>query len=157
MPFTSISIIIGIKKVKISMGSPLFTARRHIKQRLKKAKLPTIYLRNLLIQATCDCPEPLWVNYWPQLWVELGNELSWLFTDRLSTTRCMKAKRMGITEILGRICLFSANKLTSSKSFTKQHSHLIVKLNSSLRQINDSLTWSFTSKKLKFYNWFRSC
>ena len=34
----------------------------------------------------------------------------------------MKVKRMGITEILGRIWLFSANKIKSSESFSKQPS-----------------------------------
>jgi hypothetical protein len=35
--------------------------------------------------------------------------LSWLFTNRFRATRYMKVKRMGITEILRRIWLFSAN------------------------------------------------
>ena len=47
----------------------------------------------------------------------------------------MKVKRMGITEILRRIWLFSANKIKSSESFSKQPSQLIVELNSSLRHI----------------------
>ena len=38
----------------------------------------------------------------------------------------MKVKRMGITEILRRIWLFSANKLKSSESFIKQPTHLII-------------------------------
>ena len=42
---------------------------------------------------------------------------------------------MGITEILRRIWLFSANKIKSSESFSKQSTQLIVKLNSSLRHI----------------------
>jgi hypothetical protein len=46
----------------------------------------------------------------------------------------MKVKRMGITEILRRIWLFSANKIKSSESVSKQLTQLIVKLNSSLRQ-----------------------
>ena len=45
----------------------------------------------------------------------------------------MKVKRMGITEILRRIWLF-ANKIKSSESVGKPPTHLIVKLNSSLRQ-----------------------
>ena len=32
-----------------------------------------------------------------------NDELSWLFTNRVSATRYMKVKRMGITEILRRI------------------------------------------------------
>ena len=47
----------------------------------------------------------------------------------------MKVKRMGITEILKNIWLFSANKTKSSESFSKQPTQLIVKLNSSLQHI----------------------
>ena len=47
----------------------------------------------------------------------------------------MKAKRMGITEILRRIWLFSENKIKSFESFSKQPTQLIVELNSSLRRI----------------------
>ena len=47
----------------------------------------------------------------------------------------MKVKRMGITEILRRIWLFSANKIKSSESFSKQPTQLIVELNSSLQHI----------------------
>ena len=42
----------------------------------------------------------------------------------LSATRYMKVKRMEITEILGRIWLFSANKIKSSESVSKQPTHL---------------------------------
>ena len=42
---------------------------------------------------------------------------------------------MGITEILRRIWLFSANKKKSTESFSKQPTHIIVDLNSSLRHI----------------------
>ena len=47
----------------------------------------------------------------------------------------MKVKRMGITEILRRIWLFSANKIKSSESFSKQPTQPIVELNSSLGHI----------------------
>ena len=47
----------------------------------------------------------------------------------------MKVKRIGITEILRRICLHSANKIKSSESGSKQPTLLIVELNSSLWQI----------------------
>ena len=47
----------------------------------------------------------------------------------------MKVKRMGIAEILRRIWLFSANKIKSSESFSKQPTQLIIELNSSLRHI----------------------
>ena len=43
----------------------------------------------------------------------------------------MKVKRMGTTEILRRIWLFSANKIKSSESGSK----LIIELNSSLQHI----------------------
>jgi hypothetical protein len=38
----------------------------------------------------------------------------------------MKVKRMGITEILGMIWLFSATKIKSSESFSKQPTQLII-------------------------------
>jgi hypothetical protein len=38
----------------------------------------------------------------------------------------MKVKRMGITEILRRIWLFSANKIKSSESVSKQPTQLII-------------------------------
>ena len=47
----------------------------------------------------------------------------------------MKIKRMGITEPLRRIWVFSANRIKSSESFGKQPTQLIVELNSSLRHI----------------------
>ena len=49
----------------------------------------------------------------------------------------MKVKKMGITEILRRIWLFSANKIKSSESGSKQPTQLIVKLNSSLKQTSN--------------------
>ena len=80
------------------------------------------------------------VNYLLQWWVEFDDELSWLFTNRFRATRYMKVKRMGITEILRRIWLFSANEIKSSESFSKQPIQLIVELNSSLRHIIVPLT-----------------
>ena len=65
---------------------------------------------------------------------ELDVELSWLFTNKFWATRYMKVERMGITEILRRIWVFSANRIKSSESFSKQPTQLIVELNSSLRQ-----------------------
>ena len=47
----------------------------------------------------------------------------------------MNVKRMGITGISKRIWLFSANKIKSSESFSKQPTQLILELNSSLRHI----------------------
>ena len=47
---------------------------------------------------------------------ELSLTMSWLFTNRFSATRYKKVERMRITEILGRIWLFSANKIKSSES-----------------------------------------
>ena len=44
----------------------------------------------------------------PQWWVEFNDELSCLFINRF---RYMKVKKMGITEILRRILLFSADKI----------------------------------------------
>ena len=67
-----------------------------------------------------------------------NDELSWLFTNRVSAIKHMKVKRMGITEILRRIWLFSLIKIKSSESFNKQPTQLIIEFNSSLRQIIDS-------------------
>ena len=63
----------------------------------------------------------------------------------------MKVKRIGITEILRRSWLFSANKIQSSEPFSKQTIQLIVKLNSSLRHIIVTITFgpSFPDKNGK--------
>ena len=74
----------------------------------------------------------------PQRRVELDDKLSWLFTNRLSAPIYTKVKGMGITQILRRICLFSAHNIKSCESFSKQLTHLIVELNSSFWQIFDS-------------------
>ena len=60
---------------------------------------------------------------------------SWLFTNIFRATRYIKLKRMGITEILRRIWLFSANKIKSYEYSSKQPTQLIVGLNSSLQHI----------------------
>ena len=68
----------------------------------------------------------------------------------------MKVKRMGIKEILRRIWLFSANKIKSSESFSKQPTQLIVKLNSSLlRIIVTIVSMSYVQGQAfhKFVNW----
>ena len=64
---------------------------------------------------------------------ELSLTMSWV--GCLLTDLVLPVKRMGITEILRRIWLFSANKTKSFESFSKQPTQLIVKLNSSLRHI----------------------
>ena len=63
----------------------------------------------------------------------------------------MKIKRMGITEILERIWLFSANKIKNSESGSKQPAQLIAELNSSLRHIIVSISAreKFEKTKLK--------
>ena len=54
-----------------------------------------------------------------------NEELSWLCTNRLSATRLMKVKGMGITEILRKIWLFSANKIKkNSESYSKPPTQL---------------------------------
>ena len=78
----------------------------------------------------------------------------------------MKVKRMGITEILRRIWLFSANKIKSSESVNKQPTQLIVELNSSFWQklgtylvpvaiirTSDSVTSSFSMSKTRTSGW----
>ena len=57
-----------------------------------------------------------------------NDELSWLFTNRVSAIKHMKVKRMGITEILRRIWLFSLIKIKSSESFNKQPTHHWIQL-----------------------------
>ena len=63
----------------------------------------------------------------------------------------MKVKRMGITEILRRIWLFSANKIKSSESFSKHPTQLIVEFNSSLWPIIVTMLTSFLSKGAENY------
>ena len=79
-----------------------------------------------------------------------NDELSWLFTSRFRAARYMKVKRMGITEILRRIWLFSANKTKSSEPFSNQPTQLIIELNSSFRHIIVTLmyisVWFFLLK-----------
>ena len=94
------------------------------------------------------CPPTLpgWSHEWKifESIICRNNELSWtmswvscLITDS-SATRLKPVKRMGTTEILRRIWLFSANQIKSSEFLSKQPTQLIVELNSSLRQIIDS-------------------
>ena len=61
---------------------------------------------------------------------------------------------MGITEILRRIWLFSANKIKSSESISKQPTQLIVELNSSLRHIivTNALIANFKKSGQKLFN-----
>ena len=77
----------------------------------------------------------------------MENELSWLFTNGLSATIYMKVKRMGITEILRRIWLFSANKIKMNLLVNNQ-------LNSSLQHIivTQYLNKCFDRKKNLFLN-----
>ena len=68
----------------------------------------------------------------------------------------MKFKRMGITEILRRIWLFSANKIKSSESFIKQPTQLIIELNLSLRQIIVTIVGGLMGRSEKvdvIYEW----
>jgi hypothetical protein len=58
-----------------------------------------------------------------------NDELSWLFTKDSRLPDFMKVRRMGITEILRRIWLFSANKIKSSDSGSKQSTQLIIVAN----------------------------
>ena len=69
-----------------------------------------------------------------QLCAAMMSRVGCLLTD-FNATRYMKVKRMGITENLRRIWLFSANKIKSSESFCKQPTQLIIELDSSLRHI----------------------
>ena len=72
---------------------------------------------------------------WVGWWVEL------LFMNRLSATRYMKVKRMGITGLLRRVCPFTTNEIKSSESFSKQptnSSHLRTQL---INAADDWLIW----------------
>ena len=62
----------------------------------------------------------------------------------------MKVEKMGITEILRRIWLFSANNIKSSESFSKQSTQLIIELNLSLWHI--IVTMQITKATTKYYN-----
>ena len=53
-----------------------------------------------------------------------NGELFWLFTNGSRATRYMNIKKIGITEIFRRIRLFSANKMKSSESNSKQPTQL---------------------------------
>jgi len=57
------------------------------------------------------------------MWQLCAAMMSWLFTNRLCATRWMKVKRMGITEILRRIWLFSANKIP----YARHHNPLLIR------------------------------
>ena len=74
-----------------------------------------------------------WVNYLPQWWVELDDELSCCLLIDSSATRYMKVKGIGITEILRRIWLIREKALNLLNS--KQPIQLIVQLKSSFRHI----------------------
>ena len=67
---------------------------------------------------------------WVQWWVELVG-----YSNRLSATRYMKGKRMGMIEILGGIWLFSANEMKMSETFSKEPTQVIVEIIFSLRHI----------------------
>ena len=54
--------------------------------------------------------------------------------------------KLGITEILRRIWLFSANKIKSSEYFSKELTQLIVELNSSLQHIIATLGFSLKNQ-----------
>ena len=58
----------------------------------------------------------------------------------------MKVKRMGITEILRRIWLLSANEIKSSESVSKQRTQLIIAA-AEIRHIK----FSFVEKSQKFH------
>ena len=81
-----------------------------------------------------------------------NDELSWLFTNTLSATRQMKVKRMGITEILRNICLFSAKKIKSSESFSKQPTQLIIVAHNCHNVIELLITWFHKIPISNIYN-----
>ena len=68
---------------------------------------------------------------WVRVWLEIV--YNWVFWK--TTTRYIKAKRMGIKEILRRIWLISTNKIKASESICKQSGQVKLKHKSSLLQI----------------------
>ena len=67
----------------------------------------------------------------------------------------MKVKRMGITEVLNSIWLFSAKKIKSSESVSKPPIQLNIKVNSSLQHI--IVTHSILSNSLSLYSLDNQC
>ena len=59
----------------------------------------------------------------------------------------MKVKTMGITEILGRIKLFSENKIKGSESFSKQPTQLIIAADNWLKKVEGKIL----NSKCKFF------
>ena len=57
----------------------------------------------------------------------------------------MKVKRIGITEILRKLWLFSANQIENSESFSKQHIHI--------RVIFNIFFYSYYTEFFWFPNW----
>ena len=83
---------------------------------------------------------PWWFFLRRQLWQLFAAMMSWVgqWVELVVYYRIQcyqNVRRMGITEILRRIWLFSANKIKISESVSKQPTQLIVQLNSSLRHI----------------------
>ena len=69
--------------------------------------------------------------------------MSWVGTNRLNATKYMKVKRMGITEILRMIWIFSANKIKSSESVSKQPTQLIIAADNWLNNLQGQLFCKF--------------
>ena len=74
----------------------------------------------------------------------------------------MKIKRMGKTEILRRIWLFSANKIKSSESFSKQPTQLIIVAHNChiwrqwIRSSHDTMEAPLTLQFMNLFSHFRS-
>ena len=81
-----------------------------------------------------------------------NDELSWLFHNKFSATRYMKVKRMGITDILRRIWLFSENKIKSSESFSKKPTQLIIAARNchTCRKVSEADCPMFLNKQIHF-------
>ena len=88
-------------------------------------KIPT--RKSINVQSmNCD-------NYVPQWWVEL---VVWILTDK------WKLREWGyVTKISRRIWLFSANKIESSESFSKQPTQLIIAAHDCHTSLFSLFTW----------------
>ena len=103
----SFCIILGTKKYEATVALQFHPSNLKMNWEIILDPME-VSLISLLTCIKCD-------NYVPQWWVELDHELSWLFTHKLSATRQMNVKRMGITE---RIWLFSSNKIKKLLIYT---------------------------------------
>ena len=84
---------------------------------------------------------------WVRVWLEMV--YNWVFWK--TATRYIKAKRMGIKEILRRIWLISTNKIKASESICKQSGQVKLKLKSSIIVTNNCHIHAVLELKVLFF------